>query len=247
MKEYNVTTEQHRNLLDRFFKGHYDSWSQYKDRAEILWEGEHYIVIRTGMSENRSRYVWLADKIGLLAPDEDDAPLAQLAGATVHPVQIERADEAREILHDSNQDDNEGKFKGRWCKTRKAQCIAYAYQRDQTYGYELPGWIADYEKRKAEEKALEREERRFATRLVRRTRERLKVRKRTSWDKGVIATREVTLSEKLGSFCFSANTVNEGDWRVNIHSRGDSLSLTESQFCRFVDLMVQFVEEERTG
>jgi hypothetical protein len=239
----------HQKILHRFFRWKHDAWSQYKDRAQVIWEGEHYVLIQTGMSENKSRYVWLADKAGLLAPDEEDSPLAQLAGATVHPAQVERARQDAEILHDSNQsEDNEGVFKGRWCKARKAQCIAYSEQRDASYEHELPGWIEDYERREAEAKELEQEERRFAARLVRYARKRLPpraVRMDCRFDNGIYGTRHLSLGEDLGGADFEASP---HDWRVQVTTfRGGGLRLTESQFQRLVGLLAEFVAEEDTS
>jgi hypothetical protein len=238
-------------LLDSFFRGSYDSWSQYKERAAILWEGEYYVLIRTGMSENKSRYVYLADKLGLLAVDEDDdevAPLERLAGSLIHPVQAERANDP-ETLHDSCQDEgSEGLFKGRWCKTRKAQCIAHAKGREAGYEQDLVGWIADYDQRKAAEKALEQEERSFAARVVRQARREVrsagagKVKMDCRYDNGIYGTRVLELGE-VGTISFETHPEHH---RIELQTyHRCNLIFNESQFRRFVSLLSTFAAEEQ--
>lgn len=232
------------HLLQLFFSGKYDGWSSFKADAEILWVGQHYLLLRTGMSENRSRYVWLVDKDGLQY-DEDAPALVQLA-ANIHPVQAERAD-LPELLHESNQKGGEETvFEGRWCKARKQQCIAYAKRADATYERDLPGWIAAYEQRAAERKALEKEERNFAARLVRHARKEAqkvgaKVKGET-WDKGKYGDRHLCVEETLDSdITFRANSDN---WKVTIFVR-DTLELTESQFKRYIRLLCKFHHENK--
>jgi hypothetical protein len=231
-------------MLDRFFQHHHDCWAQYSNKAELIYESEHYVLIRTGMSESRSRYVWMADKAGLLAPGENDSPLAQLAGSLVHPVQVQRARNDAEILHDSDQKESEGEFKGRWCKARLAQCIAYVKESDYIYDVQLPEWIEEFEKALEEQKALEAEERCWAAQLVRDTRRVVgpvgKVRKASSWDTGPFGTRKVEYAN--GSvLSFEADT---NDWRVAVWTRRDELSLTRSQLVRLTTLLREFAEED---
>jgi hypothetical protein len=235
--------KQYDDVLWKFFQLHKDYWSSYRDNAEVVWAGEHYLMIRTGMSENKSRYVWLVDKAGLLYDDEAPA-LVQIA-AGVHPVQAERA-EHPELLHESNQQNGEGIFKGRWCKARKRQCIKYAKAVDSIYEDKLPEWIDAYEERKREEKALKAEERQFAARITRFARKEaqkvgLRVKNDCAWDKGEYADRKLETEDTLDSdILFSAS---HNEWKVRLHHQSNLISLTESQFKRYIRLLCKFHAE----
>lgn len=118
-------------VLGGFFKFRSDSWESYERDASVVWVGENYAIVRTGMGSDRSRDVYLVDKIGLIV-GADDSPLMQLA-AEYHPSRTEAAKNP-ELLHTSCADAQDGMiFTGRWCKKMAARVIEYAKQRDAKF------------------------------------------------------------------------------------------------------------------
>lgn len=231
-----------KEIIHKFFHrryGHrrYRSWTAYASKAEVIWRGTNYILLRTGMSPSRSRYVYLVDKAGLLY-DEDAPALVQLSCAT-HAAQSER-NENPELLHESNKDySQEPLFKGRWCKAMKANCIAYAEKRDACYEHELPRWIEEYEQKQAEEKDLDQQERDFAARVARFMRKEahaLGKRLDRSLEAGAYADRSLTTNVgTLSAF------VSPSDWTIRV-SRS-TFDLTESQFRRLTKMICRFHRE----
>jgi len=234
----------HQKMLNTFFESHCDNWTSYEAKAAILWEGEYYVIIRTGMSETRSRYVWMADRAGLLF--DESSHLAQLASTLIHPGQVERAQENTEILHDSDQSDqSEGIFKGRWCKKRLAACIKYAQEKELTYEADLENWIRAYDEREEASLNHARRKRSYTAKLLRYARKRVgnTGRVRTPSRSGGLPhdDREISdLSDRL-SMCFCTN---EDDWLISIRPRRwGTFNLTEKQFYRFVDFVADCLRE----
>jgi hypothetical protein len=231
------------NDLRAFFRGDYDSYKSYRADAEILWEGKHYVLIRTGVSYRKSRYVYMVDAHGLRY-DEDAHPLVQLAAGR-HPAQAERAKDHRVLLHESNQESGKGVFTGRWSQSKLAKCIEYAEAADATYEDDLAGWIEEYEEQKIEASLLAKQGRQCAARaavFARRAAHHVgaKVTKDDKWESGRFAIRVLHLN--FGSFGFY---LDEDDWTFSVHTRS-SATLTEKQLKRLHTLLCKFhAENER--
>ena len=229
----------HRRMLASFFDTNDHFWTNYQKRAEIIWEGKHYVLIRTGVDDSLFRYVFMADRLGLLIT-EDSGPLEQLAAA-LHPVQTERATKEAVTLHDSDQsEDNTGIFKGRWCKTRLKECIDYVKRQEAAYGDELPLWIEDWKRRQHEAEGLKQEERDCAADLLRFARQKLgrEVRPARSWEKkGRFCERRASF--KTGTVKFA---LSDEDWRIDLRFL-NSMRLTVDQFKQLFSLLGQFDKE----
>jgi hypothetical protein len=137
--------------------------SSFINEAQIVWEGENYFVVRSGVKSDGRRYTWLADKVGVLL-DADSPALMQIA-AEWHESHTERASNP-EVLHNSYIHDEEAEFTGRWCKSVKKRVIAYAKIKDSTYHEDVEAGIVQWEKDRAAERAYEKAERIYYARML---------------------------------------------------------------------------------
>ena len=117
-------------------------------KAELLWAGEHYILVREGLYEGQRRTVLLnRESLLLRRGNPDKHPLIALALAVIHPVH--KTHPRREVLlHSSRLDDTTGHelFNGlRWSKRLLCDLIFLSKTKDMAFKEDEESWIAKFE------------------------------------------------------------------------------------------------------
>lgn len=219
------------NLKEKFIKlqcFRYRWRRSFASRTEILWEGEHYVLFRSGPTPDKGRFTALVDRVGLLH-SEKTSPLEQLATG-FHPVQLDRT-RSPEILHSRDG----GVFTGRWSKKLHAKILEYARVRDASYMTDLPKWISNYEEQCRKEAEFERAERRAVARLVSQSRKETQDIPGASVKLGGVSSH--VEYEKLGyvQFFYDANS--------EIIDTTTRLNLSEEEFLR----LLKFVSDLKRG
>lgn len=105
--------------------------------AEVLWSGDHYLMIREGPHLG-ARLTYLVSREGLLLDwgNPDKNPLVELALAAIHPCHLKDLWNRRELLHCSKADHVSGKnprFKDRMSPTLQLDMMLYATKRDEAF------------------------------------------------------------------------------------------------------------------
>jgi len=207
--------------------------------AEILWSGEHYLMIREGKRDG-CRLTYLVSREGLLLRwgNPDKNPLVELALAKIHPVFGRDLWVRRELLHCSRRKQESvlnPRFKGRMSQSLQLHMIHYATKKDMNFEEDAAKLTAEFDE---------------AMEFSRRNAE-YAIEKLGEYPNGTIRWKDYEypvgskLSIRIGDGPNGFGDLIELSWSASRHNRRfnanisfpSSNNLTEEQFRKLVDLL----------
>lgn len=213
-----MTTTNTTNWLERYNLASNQTESA-KKKAELLWEGEHLILVREGPESGIARATVLARKEAIQretrSPYEDD-PRRRLHFDWVHEVggMVDYP------------------VKGRWSPKLREQAIEYAQKRDTAYPAEQAELIKAHESTKAKEAEKRKREVAAVERVIETVQPLVT-------DQGIRGKVEPNHNLAVGD-CFDRHltfSVGENQGRIKVSVTNLYATLTEDQFARIVAIL----------